>query len=172
MGALTGLPYALAALALLVIFGAIGYMVAGRGELPSSDAPKGLTKAEIAANVDIIAKALYYASSWSFSQSRALVLGHEGAMRLARAAVIDDGTNDVPTSLLEELTEYGSALDKAREDKAAQRSATCKRVTEALARLGAPFAVVGRQAKIAWSYGWALVKARKAGVCPYLHFRD
>lgn len=59
--------------------------------------------------------------------------------------------------------------DKARE---AKRSAACKRVTAMLVTLCTPVIAVWKQIRIAGSYAWALVKARKQGLCPFIRFED
>lgn len=65
-----------------------------------------------------------------------------------------------------------SEAQKARAERAARRAAACQRATAKLAALFAPVTAVLHNGVVLVAYLWALIKARKQGVCPYLTFTD
>lgn len=61
---------------------------------------------------------------------------------------------------------------EAEQRAARLRDERCKRTTEALARLMAPFAKAAKQVGMFCAYMWEVIKHRKAGACPYMRFED
>lgn len=176
LGALSGLPYALITLIVMAVLGGIGYYLAGRVEPSEGAVPKvRLTKGEIDANVTLLLRAFWSRtdySHWSGDSIRSLIRANPAAMELVLSRVLVDYLSEVPTELLHELVAQGRAVFDERDQRQAKRSELCKRFTAALARAWSPVAAIGRQCKVAASYAWALVKARKSQSCPYVVFKD
>ncbi len=129
-----------------------------------------LTKEDIILNERTIVQALcHYHGLWTYSHYLELVSRCPSARLFARTQLYNSATD---RWLLDEIVTFGKGDIEVSRAKAAARSATCKRITEALMRLCTPVTAVWRQVRIGCSYAWALVKARKTASCPYVTFRD
>lgn len=172
LGAISGLPYALLTLVVMLVLGVIGYFATRLMPDPKVQPESaGLTKAQIAANLTIIAGALFGRTTLGMRSAEAAVALSFAAQELARSRVLT-GSVDVPESLTDAIMDEVRQREQEAFQRSRQRSAACKRFTAGLAALCSPVVAVWRQIRIGCSYGWALFRAVKGKQCPYLRFED